>query len=400
MKSLALKSLFVVLLALEHAAAFSTVKIHKVDESPAQKLTRYAQTGHYAAQKYFGVVSQRSEQSLIPVDEHGKAKHGVPISNFMNAQYFGEVSIGTPAQTFKVVFDTGSSNLWVPSTHCTSIACFFHTRFNSQQSSTYKANGTQFAIRYGSGSLEGIISNDVVRVGDVTIDRCDFGESVKEPGLAFAFGRFDGIMGMGYDTISVKGVVPPFYHMVDKRLIEKPIFSFWLNNAEAGDEGGELVLGGYNPSHYSGKIHWVPVTRKGYWEVELEAAAFGDDDIGLDPVGAAIDTGSSLLVVPSALAELINSLLGAKKNFAGQYTLDCSKIPSLPSLTLTFGGKPFTLSADQYILKVQNQCVSGFMGMDIPAPAGPLWIVGDVFLRAYYTIYDLGKHRVGFAKSN
>ncbi|ORY05886.1 endopeptidase [Basidiobolus meristosporus CBS 931.73] len=386
------------LLAVGTDAAPTIVKVKHVSETPEQRLSRYAQTGHYAAQKYFGMASQ-NEQQIVSVDEFGKAKHGVPISNFMNAQYYGEVSIGTPAQVFKVVFDTGSSNLWVPSTHCTSIACFFHQRYNSDESSTFKANGTQFAIQYGSGSLEGIISNDVVKVGDISIDKCDFGESVKEPGLAFAFGRFDGIMGMGYDTISVKGVVPPFYHMVNRKLIDKPVFSFWLNDAENGEEGGELVLGGTNPKHYKGDIHWSPVTRKGYWEIKLEAVAFGDEDIGLDPVGAAIDTGSSLLVVPSALADLINSLLGAKKNFAGQYVLDCEKVPSLPSLTLTFNGKPFTLQAEQYILKVQNQCVSGFMGMDIPAPAGPLWIIGDVFLRAFYSVYDLGKNRVGFAPS-
>ena len=82
-----------------------------------------------------------------------------------------------------------SSNLWVPSSKCTSIACFLHTKYESGQSSTYKANGTEFSIQYGSGSMEGFVSNDVLTIGDLTIPNQDFAEATKEPGLAFAFGK-------------------------------------------------------------------------------------------------------------------------------------------------------------------------------------------------------------------
>lgn len=82
-----------------------------------------------------------------------------------------------------------SSNLWVPSVQCTSIACFLHTKYDSSASSTYKANGSEFSIQYGSGSMEGFVSQDTLRIGDLTIKGQDFAEATKEPGLAFAFGK-------------------------------------------------------------------------------------------------------------------------------------------------------------------------------------------------------------------
>jgi saccharopepsin len=323
--------------------------------------------------------------------------HGVPLSNFMNAQYYTEISIGSPAQTFKVILDTGSSNLWVPSTKCTSIACFLHTKYDSSASSTYKANGTAFAIQYGSGSMEGFVSSDTLRIGDITIPNQDFAEATKEPGLAFAFGKFDGILGLAYDVISVNHITPPFYSMVNQGLVDQPVFSFRLGDSEA--DGGEAVFGGIDPSAYTGKINYVPLRRKAYWEVELEQVSFGDDILELENTGAAIDTGTSLIALPTDIAEMINAQIGATRSWNGQYTVPCDKVPSLPDLTFHFGGKPYPLKGSDYILSVQGTCISSFTGMDINLPGGSLWIVGDVFLRRYFTVYDLGRDAVGFATS-
>ncbi|CAO3625692.1 unnamed protein product [Cunninghamella blakesleeana] len=368
------------------------VPIKKVRETPNEKLHRYSQSSDYLTQKYFGRKHYQTEMTgLYSTTGEG---HGVPLSNYLNAQYYGEIQLGTPAQTFTVVFDTGSSNLWVPSTQCSSIACFLHKKYDSQQSNSYIENGTEFAIRYGTGSLEGFISQDTLRIGDIAIPHQGFAESVKEPGFTFAFAKFDGILGLGYDTISVQKVVPPFYNIVNRGLVDEPVFSFWLNDAGSEGDGGEFVIGGIDDAHYHGDITWAPVRRKGYWEIELQDIKFDGKYAELEVSGAAIDTGTSLIVAPSTIADLINSEIGAEKSWSGQYTIDCSKVDSLPEFCFVFAGKDFCLSGSDYILNVQNQCISSFTGMDIP---GGLWIVGDAFLRKYYSVYDLGNDRVGLA---
>lgn len=109
---------------------------------------------------------------------------------------------------------------------------------------------------------------------------------------------------------------------------------------------------------------------------------------------------TSLIALPTDLAEMINSQIGATKSWNGQYTVECSKVPDLPDLALTFDGKDYVLKGTDYILEVQGTCMSSFTGMDIQMPGGgSLWIVGDVFLRKFYTVYDVGKDAVGFAKA-
>ncbi|KAI8350972.1 aspartic peptidase domain-containing protein [Mortierella sp. GBAus27b] len=351
------------------------------------------------AQKYFGSVQRKVKadeaNQILGLDAEGKSSHGVPLSNYMNAQYYGEISIGTPPQKFSVVFDTGSSNLWVPSTHCSSLACLMHRRFSSGVSSTFQANGTTFAIQYGSGSLEGIISNDELAVGGMVVKHQDFGESTKESGLAFVLGKFDGIFGLGYNTISVLGAVPPFYNMVNQSLVDEPVFAFYLGQA-GSSLGGQMTLGGVDPDHFEGDLKYHDVRRKGYWEIELNKIKLGDEELELD-AGAAIDTGSSLIVLQTTLAEMINKQIGAKRTSAGQYTVDCSVVPSLPDFSFFFGETEYTLKGSDYILNSGGNCMSGFMGMNFPEAMGDLWIVGDVFLRKFYSVYDVGKNRVGFA---
>ncbi|KAH9905819.1 Asp-domain-containing protein [Xylariomycetidae sp. FL2044] len=350
-------------------------------------------------QKYMGHRPDSHAQAVFQdTSVHVEKDHPVPISNFMNAQYFSEISIGTPPQDFKVILDTGSSNLWVPSQSCGSIACYLHSKYDSSASSTYKKNGTEFEIRYGSGSLSGFVSRDDMTIGDITVKNQDFAEATSEPGLAFAFGRFDGILGMGFDRLSVNGIVPPFYQMVNQKLIDEPVFAFYLSGENGGDDS-EVVFGGVDKDHYTGKITEIPLRRKAYWEVDFDSISFGGETAELENTGVILDTGTSLIALPSDLAELLNKEIGAKKGYNGQYSVECSARDSLPDITFTLSGYDFAISPYDYILEVQGSCISTFMGMDFPAPVGPLAILGDAFLRKWYSIYDLGKGTVGLAKA-
>jgi len=236
-------------------------------------------------------------------------------------------------------------------------------------------------------------------MGDLTVENQLFAEATSEPGLAFAFGRFDGIMGLGYDTISVNGIPPPFYNMLEQDLLDEPVFAFYLG--DTNDEGSESVatFGGVDESHYTGEVTKIPLRRKAYWEVDLDAITFGDQTAELDETGAILDTGTSLIALPSTLADLLNKEIGAKKSYNGQYTIECDKRDGLPDLSFTLTGYNFTIGPYDYILEVQGSCISAFMGMDFPEPVGPLAILGDAFLRQWYSIYDLGNNAVGLAKS-
>ncbi|NP_956325.1 napsin-A precursor [Danio rerio] len=326
------------------------------------------------------------------------------LTNFMDAQYYGMISIGTPPQDFSVLFDTGSSNLWVPSIHCAflDIACWLHRRYNSKKSSTYVQNGTEFSIQYGRGSLSGFISQDTVNLAGLNVTGQQFAEAVKQPGIVFAVARFDGVLGMAYPAISVDRVTPVFDTAMAAKILPQNIFSFYINRDPAGDVGGELMLGGFDQQYFNGDLHYVNVTRKAYWQIKMDEVQVGST-LTLCKSGcqAIVDTGTSMITGPVQEVRALQKAIGAIPLLMGEYWIDCKKIPTLPVVSFSLGGKMFNLTGQEYVMKMShmgmNVCLSGFMAMDIPPPAGPLWILGDVFIGRYYTVFDRDQDRVGFA---
>ncbi|CAG2114010.1 unnamed protein product, partial [Medioppia subpectinata] len=154
-------------------------------------------------------------------DEHRTTGEAIAVRlrNYMNADYYGLIGLGTPPQTFRIIFDTGSSNLWVPSPKCTSCACIVHRKYYSAKSFIYVKNGTAFLIKYGMGTAKGFLSTDMLTIGTGKVHNQTFAQMTSEPGPAFVLGGFDGIMGMAYQQLSVDNMVTPFQNMIAQEVV-------------------------------------------------------------------------------------------------------------------------------------------------------------------------------------
>lgn len=340
-------------------------------------------------------------ENLFPVNMPNLyAYPEVKIHNYMDAQYYGDIGIGTPVQTFGVVFDTGSSNLWVPSKECRlSPACYVHKHFDAAQSSTYKANGTKFNITYGSGGVVGFVGQDTVDFAGLKAENALFGQITKLEGVSFLASKFDGILGMAWSTISVEGMPLIFDLLVKQGKVEGNSFSFYLTK-KAGQDGSALVLGGVNSKYYTGDFKYYPLSATDYWRVEMTDVIFNGTSykVGSKLTGI-IDTGTSVIVGPSKVVDDMTKGFGPGK----EKQVDCNTLPSLPNLEFKFGNDSYVLKPEDYILQVQELgqtiCIVGIMGMDLPPQLGEAFIIGDSFIKTFYTHFDVENKRVGFARA-
>ncbi|XP_076971108.1 pepsin A-like [Tamandua tetradactyla] len=318
------------------------------------------------------------------------------LENYMDMEYFGTIGIGTPPQEFTVIFDTGSANLWVPSVYCSSPACSNHNLFNPQQSSTFQATSQSVSIAYGTGSMTGILGYDTVQVGGISDTNQIFGLSETEPGSFLYESPFDGILGLAYPSIAASGATPVFDNIWNQGLISQDLFSVYLSS---DDQSGSVVMfGGIDSSYYTGELYWVPLSAEGYWQITVDSITMNGEAIACSQgCQAIVDTGTSMLAGPVNAIAYIQSYIGASQNSYNQMAISCSAINNLPDIVFTINGVEYPLPASAYILQNQQGCTSGFQGMDLPSASGDLWILGDVFIRQYFVVFDRANNQVGLA---
>ncbi|KAJ8412041.1 hypothetical protein AAFF_G00143080 [Aldrovandia affinis] len=312
-----------------------------------------------------------------------------PMTNNADLSYYGVISIGTPPQSFKVIFDTGSYNLWVPSTLCNSKACDNHAKFNPQKSSTFKSTSKPLSIYYGTGSMTGVLGYDTVQVGGIIITDQVFGLSQTEAPI-MAYMQADGILGLAFPVPS--GATPVFDNMMTKGLVSQDLFSVYLSSSV---EGSMVTFGGLDSSYYTGDIKWIPLSHEVFWQISMESITINGYTVACSGgCQAIVDTGTSFIVGPISDITNLNAWVGAYTDTQGDAIVSCSNIDKMPDLNFNINGHSFTISASAYVRQSNYGCSTGFGVSD-----AQLWILGDVFIRQYYTIFDRTSQMVGLAKS-
>ncbi|XP_026868025.2 renin [Electrophorus electricus] len=327
------------------------------------------------------------------------------LTNYLDTQYFGEIIIGSPAQMFNVVFDTGSANLWVPSQSCSPLytACFTHNRYDASKSLTHIHNGTGFSIQYASGNVRGFLSEDIVMVGGIPVVQV-FAEATALPAVPFIFAKFDGVLGMGYPDMAIDGITPVFDRIMSQDVLKEQVFSVYYSRDPQRIPGGQLLLGGTESKYYTGTFNYVHTKGEGKWEVTMKGVSVGMETLFCtEGCTAMIDTGSSFITGPASSVSVLMRTIGAVELAEGEYTVNCDLVMSLPIVAFHLGGQAYPLTQEDYILR-QSQfgediCTVTFRALDIPPPTGPVWILGANFIARYYTKFDRRNNRIGFAQA-
>ncbi|KAJ3121174.1 hypothetical protein HK100_012500 [Physocladia obscura] len=326
---------------------------------------------------------------------------------------YANITIGTPPQNFFVDCDTGSDAL---------------NRFTASTSSTFTyANGASNVqtITYGTGSVEGVPSNDTVTWGGYT--------SVAQPFLLVTaedqvmaeqmLDTGDGIMGLAYSEGLSRATSDTILSgLAAHAQLPADFFSLWFNQSATSlssvstPYGGLLILGEIDSALYTGDFSYASLvpsvipTSDGsatsiiyYWSVNAGTISVSGGGSISPPSGTIVivDSGTTLIVLDdttfTSLISSLDSFVQLQYSSSSQvYYTTCTAAEKLPAINFMLGGNgvSYTLTPSQYIFSDGQECV---LGIQSSGSTSAEWVFGQVFLANYYSVFDFTNKRVGFA---
>jgi len=342
----------------------------------------------------------------------------VELKNWGYTQFVGTLGIGTPSQKMRVIYDTGSSNTWLPGHECDEASCDKYGKYNHHQSSSYEelkeAQGLgesrrpTFFIKYGSGLVRGKVIQDDVTLGGIKLKKARFGEVGYEHGHAFRKGHFSGIVGLAFPSLAAANMYPLFDQVIDQKVLKKEEFAFYLSNRI--NNPSRLMLGDSAEGSWKGDLTHHDVIENNYWSVRMADVMVGDERLNICPrdgCKVAVDSGTSLVTGPSQHVSHLLRKLDIKHNCANWD--DIKSMSLLLEATRKDGSKylkKYPLHKNEFVFEMKNPqgkrkaCTPGVMALDVPAPRGPLWILGDLFMMKYFTQYNRKTNQVKIGLAN
>lgn len=313
-----------------------------------------------------------------------------PVINEVDS-YIAEVKVGS--QTFNLIVDTGSSNTWVGA----------DTKFSAGSSG--KSTGKSVSVSYGSGSFSGTEYTDTVAVGASSASS----QSIGVASTATGFTGVDGIIGFGpvdltEDTVTGATTVPTFMeNLKSSGAISANVLGVSFapeSGSDADDSNGTLTFGGTDSSKYTGSITYTDAVAP-YWGVSVSGFKFGSTSLGSSSVSGIVDTGTTLIYVPTAVYKKYLTASGGKLDSTTGLVHSTKKPTS--NFTFVVGGTTFTLTPDQYLVpkaQYSNFGISGtgyYSYINNGGSSSPDTILGMTFLENYYSVFDTDNSRVGLA---
>lgn len=371
--------------------------------SPADRLTFIARER---------VKFNRKYQSNIGSDKTKRDGTALPLSNaFADAEYYGEIQVGTPAKTFQVILDSGSADLWLATSPCN--GCLTTTpMYDPTASSSSSVSTTPFQIEYGSGDATGDLTTDVVSIAGFGMKGQTFAAATNSTDVVS--GDISGLLGLGWQGLATSKAVPLLQGLSESGLLPENMISFAFTRFVHDDAalteiepGGFATVGGTNSSLYDGDISWnslINPTSPTYWLITMQAVTIQGSSASLSGTTCVIDSGTSLIAGPAPdVLSIYTSIPGSQETTvsgqAGYYAFPCA---TEVTASITFGGVEYSISSDDFNAGPSefssSYCIGAFF-VFASATAEASWIIGDSFLKNVYTSFRFSPDpAVGFAQ--
>eukprot|EP00927_Polykrikos_kofoidii_P003519 TRINITY_DN113_c0_g1_i7.p1 TRINITY_DN113_c0_g1~~TRINITY_DN113_c0_g1_i7.p1 ORF type:complete len:657 (-),score=102.59 TRINITY_DN113_c0_g1_i7:100-2070(-) len=326
-------------------------------------------------------------------------------------------------QTYlNVVYDTGSTNIWISSDLCTSGGCVLpgRRRFNHLESTTFSfpEDSPTLSVQFGTGKLSGPLGTDSLRVGPVSVHQT-FAMMQNQAGWIWEDVPIEGIVGLAFPSLANTGQGLPFFDsVIEQKVLKRNEFAFYISRENPA--ANAIMWGGVDSRFYSGRIEWFPVVDPHYWGLDLAEFRVGNVSFNFTPqvdtpfgefnslsMGlnfmtkpkhgplAVLDTGTSVLGFSNMLMSNLLELLpeapcrDVLEDGANGTQL---KYPDMVFVLRNRAGqlRDFALTGRQYMSRDDkgDSCSPAVMTLDLPVAHGPGVVLGDVFLREYFSVYN------------